>query len=315
MKVLITGASGLLGSELARVLSLRDHAVVATVRDPDALGSEGSELRALDVTDAEAVRTTVDETAPEVVFHCAAYTDVDGAEAHPHRAMAVNADGTRTVAHAALKSGAALVYPSTDYVFDGTKEGLYLPGDPRRPVNAYGRSKKAGEDALRAVGGRWLVLRTTWLYGAGGPDFVDTVLEKARAGEKLRVVDDQTGRPTWSGSLAPALVDLVERAVEAPDWLPMPPAGRGSPAGLTGRILHLADRGTATWYDFARAIADVAGIDAEIEPVSSAEWNAPAARPKNCVLDISAAEECLGRQMPDWKSSLERYLSTEIMSP
>ncbi len=314
MKVLLTGASGLLGSELARVLSARGHAVLATVRDPDAPTPGGPEVRALDVTDAEAVRTTVDETAPDVVLHCAAYTDVDGAEAHPHRAMAVNADGTRTVAHAALKAEAALVYLSTDYVFDGTKDGLYLPGDPRRPINAYGRSKKAGEDALRAVGGRWLVIRTSWLYGAGGRDFVDTVLERTRAGEKLRVVDDQTGRPTWAGSLAPALVDLVERAIEAPDWLPLPPAGRGSPAGLTGRILHLADRGTATWYDFAREVVEIAGLKADIEPVSTEEWNAPATRPRNCVLDVAAAEERLGRRMPEWKDSLERFLSTEILS-
>lgn len=309
MRVLVTGATGLLGSAVTRVLASRGHDVVAGVRRPGEGTAERVELRALDVTDAAQVRRVLEASAPEAVVHCAGYTDVDGAEAHPHEAMGVNADGTRSVALAALQVGAPLLYPSTDYVFDGTSPEPYEPGDPRRPVNAYGRSKKAGEDALRAVGGRWMVVRTSWLYGPDGRDFVDAVLERARAGERLRVVDDQRGRPTWTGSLAPALVELLERAVASPDWLPLPPAGKGAPAGLTGRILHLADRGTATWFELARAALRIAGVEADVEPVSTEAWGAPAARPRNSVLDISAAEERLGRPMPEWTDSLARHLS------
>lgn len=315
MKVLVTGASGLLGSAVTRVLLRRGHEVVAGVRSPDVEPPPAAEVRSLDVTDARTVRRVLDDAGPDAVVHCAGYTNVDGAESRPHEAMAVNADGTRTVALAALRADAALLYPSTDYVFEGRKEEPYRPGDPRRPVNAYGRSKKGGEDALRAVGGRWMIVRTSWLYGADGRDFVDVVLERAGAGEVLQVVDDQRGRPTWTGSLAPVLIELLEKAMADRGWLPMPPAGRGSPAGLSGRILHVADRGTATWLELARAIVRIADLPDRIEPVSTEEWGAPADRPRYSVLDTSAAEERLGRTLTEWRTSLERYLTSKVGTP
>lgn len=287
MRFLVTGAGGLLGRALVGAARERGH------------GAVGPSHEELDVTDAGAVEEVLARLEPDAVLHCAAWSDVDGAEEHPDTARAVNAGGTRHVARAASRVGALLLYPSSDYVFDGRARDPYLPGDEARPLNAYGRSKLAGEEAVRAEagGGGWLIVRTSWLYGAGGGNFVDTVLERGRRGEALRVVDDQRGRPTWTGSLAPALVELVERhAVGSPPL----------------RTLHLADRGTATWYGLARAALELAGVEAPVEAVSSEAWGAPALRPRNSVLEISSGEEALGRSMPPWSDSLARYLEERL---
>lgn len=289
MRVLVTGAGGLLGSAVSEAARSRGHDVLCGVRPGGSSAPVPEWSVELDVTDAGTVGRVMSDVAPDAVVHCAAYTDVDAAEAEPHEAMAVNVDGTRTVSRAAAASGSLVLYPSSDYVFDGAGPGPYEPDDERRPLNAYGRSKKAAEDALRRAAGRWLIVRTSWLYGAGGDNFVDTVLARAWEREVVQAVGDQVGRPTWTGSLAGPLVELLEMEAR-------------------GRVLHLADRGEASWYDLAREAYRVEGITASLVPISSDEWDAPAERPRNSVLDISAAEECLGRPMPHWKESLQRYL-------
>nr|NIP57325.1 dTDP-4-dehydrorhamnose reductase [Gemmatimonadota bacterium]NIR77709.1 dTDP-4-dehydrorhamnose reductase [Gemmatimonadota bacterium]NIT86253.1 dTDP-4-dehydrorhamnose reductase [Gemmatimonadota bacterium]NIU30081.1 dTDP-4-dehydrorhamnose reductase [Gemmatimonadota bacterium]NIU35032.1 dTDP-4-dehydrorhamnose reductase [Gemmatimonadota bacterium] len=248
--------------------------------------------RELDVTDPDACRRLLASQAPDAVAHCAAYTDVDGAEGNPPAALEVNARGAGHVARAATEVGSLLLYPGTDYVFDGESEDTYTPDDPPRPINAYGRSKLAGERAVREAGAPWLIVRTSWLYGRGGRSFVDLVRERAGRGEELRVVDDQAGRPTWTGSLAPALVELLERG----------------PKGPGGELLHLADRGTTTWYGLAREVIEREGLKGSARPVSTEEWGAPAPRPRNAVLDIATGEAALGRPMPHWTDSLGRYL-------
>lgn len=280
MKLLVTGAEGLLGSAVCAAGRSRGHRVVAPGR------------RELDVTDPAACRRLLASVAPDAVAHCAAYTDVDGAEEDPSAALEVNARGAGHVARASTEVGSLLLYPGTDYVFDGEGGEPYGPDDPPRPINAYGRSKLAGEEAVREAGGRWLIVRTSWLYGRGGRNFVDLVRERAGSGEELRVVDDQTGRPTWSGSLAPALVELLERGPEGPG----------------GEILHLADRGTTTWYGLAREVIEREGLKGSARPISTEEWGAPAPRPRNAVLEIATGEAALGRPMPHWKDSLGRYL-------
>ena len=275
MRILVTGAGGLLGSAAVADARTRGWSVAARPRAE------------LDVTDAAAVAEAVASASPDAVLHCAAWTAVDRAEAEPGRALEVNRDGTAAVAEACAAAGALLVYPSTDYVFDGRKGAPYAPDDAPNPLSAYGRSKRAGEEAARRAPRR-LVARTSWLYGAGGKNFVDAVLARAERGEALRVVDDQRGRPTWTRSLAAALLDLVER-------------------GATG-VLHVSDAGEATWRELALEALRLAGLDVPVEPVSTEAWGAPAPRPRESLLDLSETERVLGRPLPHWKESLARYV-------
>ncbi|HEV2148541.1 MAG TPA: dTDP-4-dehydrorhamnose reductase, partial [Longimicrobiaceae bacterium] len=245
---------------------------------------------ALDVADEPAVRARLSAERPDAVVQCAAYTAVDRAEVDEAEAHRVNAAATAHVARACDRLGAALVYPSTDYVFDGTASVPYRPDDPTDPVNAYGRSKLEGERAALSAA-RGTVVRTSWLYGEGGTHFVDAILRLAREGKPLRVVDDQWGRPTWTGALADATILLME-------------------AGAQG-IFHATGGGEpVSWFGFAREIVARAEPAAEVVPVTSAEFARPAPRPSYSVLDCSATEERTGRELPDWKDSLVRYLES-----
>src|SRR3954471_23502560 len=212
----------------------------------------------LDVTDAAAV---ADALRGATVINCAGYTDVDGAEADPETAHAVNAEGARNVAEAAAR----VVYVSTDYVFDGTKPTPYVESDPVNPLSEYGRSKLAGERATLTASPHSVIVRTSWVFGAGGRNFVATMLERAEGGDRVKVVDDQIGCPTFSGHLAEALLGLAE--------------------GHEHGFLHVAGSGVCSWYEFARAIFDRAGVDVEVEPCSTAEFPRPAPRPANSALE------------------------------
>jgi len=283
--VFAIGAGGLLGT-----------AVVWEARRRAAAGEARWELvplaRAeLDVTDAEAVRTAFATHRPEAVLHGAAWTAVDAAESQPEAAARVNVAGTRHVAGAAADHDALLAYLSTDFVFDGRARRPYRPDDPPNPLGVYARTKLQGEELTRAATDRHLILRTGGLYGAGGRDFVDAILERAGGGEGLRVVDDQTVAPTWSRNLAAAALDLLDD-------------------GATG-TWHVQDRGALTWHAFARRILELAGPpDAlrELEAVSSEAYGAPAPRPAWSVLDCSATEERLGRPMQSCEEALAHYL-------
>lgn len=279
MRVLVTGARGMLARALLRELERRGHEVVGLGRD------------ALDVTDADAVERAVREWAPDVVVQCAAYTRVDDAETDEATAFAVNAEGTRNVARACRVIGARLVYPSTDYVFDGRATSPYRPDHPPAPLNAYGRSKLAGEAAAREAGD-WIIARTSWLYGAGGRNFVSTILRRAMEGTPLRVVDDQRGTPTWTGTLAVTLAGLLEADV---------------PSG----IYHTTGRGETTWYGFAREALRLAGIDADIVPVPTEAFPTPARRPRYSVLDCSSTEAVVG-PLPDWREALAKALAEAL---
>ena len=276
MRVLVTGARGMLARALIPELERRGHEVIGLGRD------------ALDVTDADAVERAVREWVPDVVVQCAAYTRVDDAETDEATAFAVNAEGTRNVARACRAVGARLVYPSTDYVFDGRASSPYRPDHPPAPLNAYGRSKLAGEEAAREAGD-WVVARTSWLYGAGGRNFVSTILRRAMEGVPLRVVDDQRGTPTWTGTLAVTLAGLLEADV---------------PSG----IYHTTGRGETTWYGFAREALRLAGIDADIVAIPTEAFPTPARRPQYSVLDCSRTEAIVGR-LPDWREALAKAMA------
>ena len=231
----------------------------------------------LDVTDAAAVR---DALAGATVINSAAYTDVDGAEGEPEAARAVNEEGARNVAEAAAR----VIYVSTDYVFDGDKPGAYVESDPVNPLSAYGRSKLAGERATLTASPHSLIVRTSWLFGARGTNFVETMLRRGEEDGGVRVVDDQVGCPTFTGHLAEALVALAD--------------------GHEHGVLHVAGSGTCSWYEFARAIFERAGMDVELEPCTTAEFPRPARRPANSAL----ASERGAPKLPAWQEGLDAYL-------
>ena len=274
MKVMVTGAGGMLARALLAELPARGHHAVALDR------------RALDVTNADACIAALRAHRPDAVIQCAAYTRVDDAEREESRALAVNGDGARNVARACAGTNARFIYPSTDYVFDGTARAPYRPDHAVDPINAYGRTKRAGERAVSVADA--LIVRTAWLYGAGGRNFVRTILDRARAGLPLRVVDDQHGSPTWTRDLARILVSLLERK---------------APAG----VYHATNSGATTWYGMACAVLEEAGIDADITPVPSAEFPTPATRPSYSVLDCSATWAITG-PAPEWRDGLAAAL-------
>jgi len=282
VKVLVTGAAGLLGTDVVAAAERRDHSV---------LGLGRAEL---DVTDAAAVSACVAAEAPDWVFHCAAYTAVDAAEDEPELAMLVNRDGAENVARAVAAAGARMVYVSTDYVFDGEQRSPYRSTDPTNPLSVYGRTKLAGEQAVLGAGANGdgaLIVRTGWLYGAAGRNFVAAILERAMKGDPLSVVADQRGRPTWTRNVAEVALDLVESDASG--------------------VWHVADGEHATWLGLAREILRLRGLKAPIRGVFSAEWGAAAPRPAYSVMDVSATEERVGRPMMTWKEALERFLDEE----
>jgi dTDP-4-dehydrorhamnose reductase len=250
----------------------------------DVLGAAGGEAVGytrveLDVTDRDAVRAAV---APDdVVINCAAWTDVDGAEEHPEEALLVNRDGARNLAEAAGR----LVHVSTDYVFDGRQRRPYVESDAVGPLQEYGRSKLAGERAVAAASADHLIVRSSWLFGPGGANFVETMLRIGDEREELRVVDDQVGCPTFTGHLAEGLVRLAQNG------------GRG--------VRHLAGGGSCSWYEFAREIFARSGVVCRLEPCTTAEFPRPAARPANSVLTT----EFEGFGLPAWTDGLADYLA------
>ncbi|MEV4094724.1 dTDP-4-dehydrorhamnose reductase [Streptosporangium saharense] len=272
---LVTGASGMLAAELLGLLRARGESVVALTRDD------------LDLRDGRAVQDVVAGHGPDVVVNCAAWTAVDDAETHEREALAVNGHGVRALAEACERLGALMIQPSTDYVFDGTGTEPYPEDAPTSPVNAYGRTKLAGERAvLETLPRTGYVLRTAWLYGAAGGNFVSTIAGLERTRPALDVVDDQLGQPTWAGDLATRIVELVGAAPEP-------------------GVYHATCSGQASWYELAREIFTLLGADPErIRPVSSTEFPRPAPRPAYSVLGHDRWATAGLPPMRDWREAL-----------
>ncbi|WP_037142711.1 dTDP-4-dehydrorhamnose reductase [Rhodococcoides fascians] len=279
--ILVTGAGGQLGRQ---ILKRAERAGVQVT------GVTSAEL---DITDRDAVGAAV--TAGSIVINCAAYTAVDAAETDEDRALSVNAVGPANLAQACAETGARLVHVSTDYVFDGTSDVPYRPGDPTAPRSAYGRTKLAGEHAVLDALPTATVVRTAWVYTGVGSDFVSTMRRLERERDTVRVVDDQVGSPTYSWDLAGGLLELA--AADSP----MPP------------ILNLTNAGTASWFELARAVFAGVGADPErVEPCSSAEFVRPAPRPSYSVLSPDAWSESGLTPLRDWRDALADALDVAV---
>lgn len=275
MKILVTGSEGMLGRTVVRNLAA-DHEM------------SGIDLADGDLTEATVAADIIASFEPDWVIHCAAWTDVDGAETSPEQAMAVNAQATENVVRACDRLAAGLCFISTDYVFDGKGEG-FGEDDPRHPVNHYGLTKARGEDAVMSMGGPWQILRTSWLFGDGPKNFVKTVRRLLDEREQLRVVDDQFGCPTYAEDLAKVIGFLVS-------------------GGHRG-IFHGTNAGTTTWFELARRIAAECGLDPRrIVPCPSSEYPTPAVRPACSVLHSTRLEAVGCPPRPAWPEGVVRYL-------
>lgn len=270
MRILVTGAGGMLGSDVVAAARAAGHEPIGLARAE------------LDVADPGALRAAVAASSPDVIVNCAAYTNVDGAESEQTRAFAINGEGAGNVA----RTGVRTVHVSTDYVFDGTKESPYVESDPVGPRSAYGRSKLEGERQVAAAGEHHAIVRTAWLFGTGGPNFVETMLRLAAERGEVAVVTDQVGCPTFTGHLAEALVDL---------------AGREAPG-----IHHVAGAGSCSWNVFAREIFRLAGVECAVADATSEQMARPAPRPSNSVLHSTRSDT---PYLPSWEDGLAAYLA------
>jgi dTDP-4-dehydrorhamnose reductase len=273
VRVLITGGGGMLGRDLADACAARRHEVVAFTRED------------LDVTDNAAIDDALHQLRPDAVANCAAYTDVDAAEEHERIAMLVNDQAAAFLASAAATVGAKVLYPSSDYVFDGLKGSPYVESDLTAAISAYGRSKQAGETSVAVANPRHMIARSSWLFGLGGRNFVETMLRLGREQSEVMVVSDQVGCPTYTRHLAVALADLLE----SEDF----------------GIHHVAGSGSCSWYEFAQEIFDQAGVECRVLSAVTAELARPAPRPPCSVLGSERRKRIA---LPNWREGLRDYL-------
>ena len=285
MRILITGKNGQVGTELARLYHSRGD-VILTGRDECDLSSEQS------------IRDVVERVKPAVILNAGAYTAVDQAEKERDLCFAVNATAPGVLAQEAARLGALLIHYSTDYVFDGEKSEPYLESDPIHPINVYGASKAAGEAAIAEAGGRYLVLRTSWVYSAHGKNFLRTMLRLGAERPELRVVDDQVGAPTSAAAIAAATARLVEQYQQNAQY------------AVPG-IYHMTAAGSTSWCGFARAIfsASVLGNQPRVLPIPSSDYPTPARRPANSVLANDKFAHTFAFRLPSWQQQLDEVLA------
>lgn len=294
MKVFVTGVTGQLGHDVINELIKRGHdAIGSGGRPAEAVGEHAAPYVQLDITDERAVNTTIDEIKPDAVVHCAAWTNVDGAEAEENREKvdAINHLGTEYIANAIKAVDAKMVYISTDYVFDGQGERPWEPDDKCfAPLNVYGQSKLDGELAVSRILDKFFVVRIAWVFGLNGKNFIKTMISVGKTHDKVRVVNDQIGTPTYTYDLARLLVDMIETEKYG--------------------YYHVTNEGGyISWYDFCEEIYRQAGLKTKVIPVTTEEYGlSVAARPENSRLDKSKLIEAGFAPLPAWQDALRRYL-------
>jgi len=274
VKVLVTGAGGMLGRDVVHACELRGHRVTGLARAE------------LDICDGPAVDATVARARPDAVVNCAAWTDVDGAEDHEDEALRTNSEAAGIVASAAAGVGATVLYPSSDYVFDGNKDTPYVESDITGPLSAYGRTKLAGETSTQVANPHHMIVRSSWLYGAGGRNFVETMLALGADQPEVLVVSDQFGCPTYTAHLAASIAELIE--------------------GEAYGIHHVAGGGSCSWYEFAQEIFDQSGVDCRVMAATTDMLARKATRPAYSVLGTKRSD---ARRLPSWKQGLAAYLA------
>lgn len=287
-RILIVGALGQVGIELQR--SFADLGEI-TARDRDTV----------DIAVPEQLRALVRDVAPEIILNAAAYTAVDRAESDPEAAMAINGAAPGILAEEALRTGALLVHYSTDYVFDGSKTGPWVETDLTHPLSVYGSTKLAGEEAIRRVGGNYLIFRTSWVYGPHGNNFLLTMLRLARERDRLSIVDDQIGAPTTSIELADATRVIVNSVFD----------DRLGPAANWAGLYHMTCAGAVSWCGFAEAIFSRMPLDGKrpkLQPIPTSEYPTPARRPHNSVLSNEKLYQRFGVRLPPWESALDQVM-------
>jgi dTDP-4-dehydrorhamnose reductase len=279
-RILVIGSKGMLGRDLVEALR-------SSLRSVEIFGWDVDEI---DITEENKTVAKIESLQPGIVINVAAYTDVDGCELHEEKAFAINAEGMRHVALGAGRCGAKVVYLSTDYIFDGKKGKPYFEDDPPHPLNVYGRSKLKGEQYVQELATDALVVRTQWLYGKYGNNFVASILRQAREKEVLSVVDDQIGSPTYTVDLSKAISLLIQREAHG--------------------IFHVANSNLCTWYDYAQRILTLSGAKGvKVLPISSKELSRPAPRPSYSVLDTQKLKREVGMTLRPWFEALKDYLS------
>lgn len=283
-EVLLVGANGQVGWEISRQSSAAGIPCCALTRAQ------------LDITSRDAVLSAIENVEPSIVINAAAYTAVDRAEDDAEAAYAVNRDGATFLAEACAGADASLIHISTDYVFDGSKSSPYKEDDIASPLGVYGASKLAGEEAVRDHCYQHVILRTSWVYGVHGQNFVRTMLRLGRERDSLRVVDDQYGSPTFAGDLGTAILELVA-SLQGGSW---PEGGYGS--------FHCAGQGVTTWCGFARAIFERTSAQPVVEAIATVDYPTPARRPRNSVLDCAKLDQVHGIVMRPWQTALDDML-------
>ncbi|WP_045518239.1 dTDP-4-dehydrorhamnose reductase [Neobacillus niacini] len=277
MKVVVTGAAGQLGQDVLLELARKNH---------QAFGADRAQL---DITIEEDVLAYISEVKPDVILHCAAYTNVDAAEENEEAAYQVNAAGTEYLAKAAKLTGAKMLYISTDYVFDGTATEPYKVDEPTKPLGAYGRTKLAGEQLLQKHLNEFFIVRTAWVFGIYGNNFVKTMIRLGKERGEVGVVHDQVGSPTYTVDLAQFMVELMETEKYG--------------------IYHATNSGVCSWYEFAVEIFKQAEMNVKVNPLTSDQFPRPAARPKYSVLSKKMIEKQGLKSLRDWKEALAAYLA------
>jgi dTDP-4-dehydrorhamnose reductase len=289
MKLLITGSSGMLGRALCQVFADKNEVTGMDIVKLTAQSSKLDGFIECDITDRASIIAEIISARPDIVIHAAAYTDVDGCENAPREANRINASGTENVALACKESGCLLVYLSTDFVFDGKKDSAYTEEDLPHPINVYGRSKLEGERLIRSILDKFVIIRSGWLFGEEGRSFLDTFLKKAQQQESIEVVDDQFGSPTYVRDLAHGIAKLLTLA----------------PAD----IYHISNGGSCSWYEFARAIKEIANLRVEVLPVSSGQYPTPTRRPRMSILDNRRYQQYSKDRLRLWQDALKEYLA------
>lgn len=276
MRVLVTGVKGQLGSDIAAELKLRAEECI------------GADIADFDITDRGATVGAIKKYMPDCVIHCAAFTDVNGAEEKRGLCERINVLGTENVALACAETGAKLIYISTDYVFNGEGMRPYEPDDERDPINFYGMTKSLGEDKVRSICPKHFIVRTSWVFGKNGTNFVKTMLRLGEQMEGLTVVDDQIGSPTYTPDLARLLCDMA--------------------ATERYGTYHATNEGFCSWYDFAKKIMELSGIGCNIKPIASKDYPSPAKRPQNSRLSKEKLVQNGFYKLPPWEDALKRFI-------